>query len=791
MAPTVVCPGCHAPLPLAVPARAGADLACPRCGASVPLPSAGETVARRPDTQVSDNPALAIDQPTPTLLGPYRVLGLLGAGGMGRVYRAEEPSLKRQVALKVMRPELASDPAAKARFVREAQAQAKVEHDHVVAIHRVGADAGVPFIAMPLLKGRTLADALAAEPRLPPGEVIRVGREVAEGLAAAHDHGLIHRDIKPANVWLEGPRRRVKILDFGLARVGAAGGETPADGPIGTTILGAVVGTPRYMSPEQARGGPVDVRTDLFSLGVLLYELATGSPPFTGRTTPELLREVIGSDPPPAGVVNPGLPPALSDLISRLLAKAPADRPPSAAVVADELGRLATAAPADDPWQQLGDDPAPPPPRPPAARWVRPVSLTALAAGVLAVFLGVVAVVQLLTPPAVLTVEGEEVELVVRRDGAEVARTRERAIRLPRADGYTVEPADPTSPLKVDPARVSLAGGRSTVTVFKVRSPTVRASPPSPAPVPVPTPDPPQREPAVAPPAPVPPAPVTPSPPVPPRPKVVRLPDQATVPGPVRVARGVDADGLKTWADTLGKGHLPTSINLRPRSNPPRYDAVAVPNTGELEWELTTQPRTSNAPTIHAGRVLNGFRPHIRLVRPAGGELSDLLVWAKTHTPVTGNWGYHLEPDRDGLDRKLRTVRVAGGIPTSVQPFPNGKGEGYALTVADWGGRDWEYAGELTRADLTRRTDEFRAKGWYPRSIAAHDPATPVRFAVVFAPTPPGVGWEFAQRIPERGFDTAAAALAAVGYRPHTIASVVEAGTTYYAVVWVRPPTPE
>lgn len=149
-------------------------------------------------------------------LGDYRVLDVIGAGGMGAVFEAEDIQLGRTVALKVMLPKLSRNPEAKARFLREARAQAAIEHDHVVAIHQVGESNGTPFIAMPLLRGETLAAAMRRG-RLPTADVLRIGREIAEGLAAAHEKKLIHRDIKPANIWLEGPRRRVKILDFGLA----------------------------------------------------------------------------------------------------------------------------------------------------------------------------------------------------------------------------------------------------------------------------------------------------------------------------------------------------------------------------------------------------------------------------------------------------------------------------------------------------------------------------------------------------------------------------------------------
>ncbi len=273
---------------------------------------------------------------TPVCIGEYVLLGELGRGGMGVVYRAEDPRLKREVALKVMLPQFAANPQAKMRFVREARAQAKVEHDHVAAIFQVSDHDGLPYLVMPLLKGMTLHAALKANPRPPLSEVIRMGRETAEGLAAAHEKGLVHRDIKPANIWLEGKKLRVKVLDFGLARIVADSDATEGtEGPV--TREGAVVGTPAYMSPEQGRGLPVDGRTDLFSLGVMLYQMTTGELPFRGATTLAILTSLALDNPPPPIARNPAVPQALSDCVMRLLAKDPAYRPPTAEIAAEEL----------------------------------------------------------------------------------------------------------------------------------------------------------------------------------------------------------------------------------------------------------------------------------------------------------------------------------------------------------------------------------------------------------------------------------------------------------------------
>jgi serine/threonine protein kinase len=275
-------------------------------------------------------------------LGGYRLLRVLGEGGMGIVYEAEDTELQRRVALKVMRPALAADGTSQERFLREARAAAALEHDNIIQIYQVGREQGTPFLAMPLLRGETLADRLQHQTILPLPEALRIGREIAAGLAAAHERGLVHRDIKPANIWLEEGRGRVKILDFGLAR---------AQGP-GTQVtqVGTILGTPQFMAPEQIEGRPLDGRADLFSLGCILYRMSTGHMPFRGAEVLSLLASIATDEPPPATRYNPTLPPAWSSLIMSLLAKDPNRRPASAAAVIEaiqamELHRQASEGP--------------------------------------------------------------------------------------------------------------------------------------------------------------------------------------------------------------------------------------------------------------------------------------------------------------------------------------------------------------------------------------------------------------------------------------------------------------
>jgi serine/threonine protein kinase/DNA-binding beta-propeller fold protein YncE len=265
-------------------------------------------------------------------LAHYRVLKVLGAGGMGVVFKAEDVQLERLVALKVMRPHVAANPQAKQRFLREAKACAALRHDHIIAIHQVGEDRGVPCLAMEFLEGAPLDRYLDTGRKLTVPQILQIGRQIARGLAAAHDKGLVHRDIKPGNIWLEKQSGRAKILDFGLAR--SAREDTHV------TQSGAIVGTPAYMAPEQARGDKVDARCDLFSLGCVLYRLCTGEVPFKGENTMAVLTALALSTPKSVRELNPAIPTALADLIAQLLAKEPDQRPASAKAVVEAIQEI-------------------------------------------------------------------------------------------------------------------------------------------------------------------------------------------------------------------------------------------------------------------------------------------------------------------------------------------------------------------------------------------------------------------------------------------------------------------
>jgi hypothetical protein len=262
-------------------------------------------------------------------LGAHEVSGVIGAGAMGVVLNALDKSLDRTVAIKVLAPHLASSGAARKRFAREAKAAAAVLHPNVIAIHSVSNDDSLPYLVMPYVRGASLQKRLDQEGPLPVAEILRIGSQIAAGLAAAHAQGLVHRDIKPANILLEEGVERVAITDFGLAR---------AVDDATMTRTSVIAGTPQYMSPEQARGESVDHRSDLFSLGSVLYAMCTGRAPFRAETSFGVLRRITDEPHRPVRQVNPDAPDWLAEIIDRLLAKDAGQRFQSAVEVVEILG---------------------------------------------------------------------------------------------------------------------------------------------------------------------------------------------------------------------------------------------------------------------------------------------------------------------------------------------------------------------------------------------------------------------------------------------------------------------
>ncbi len=261
-------------------------------------------------------------------LGRYEVERLIGAGGMGIVFKAFDTELNRPAAIKVLAPHLAGSGAARQRFAREARAAAAVVHEHVVAIHNVESDAASPFLVMQYVAGESLQGRLDRQGPLAIKEILRIAHQTAAGLAAAHAQGLVHRDVKPSNILLEQGVERALLTDFGLAR---------AADDASLTHTGYLPGTPHYMSPEQARGEAIDARSDLFSLGSVMYAVCTGRPPFRADTSFGVLRRITDTEPRAIREVNADIPSWLAGIIDKLLEKTPADRFATAAELANLL----------------------------------------------------------------------------------------------------------------------------------------------------------------------------------------------------------------------------------------------------------------------------------------------------------------------------------------------------------------------------------------------------------------------------------------------------------------------
>jgi predicted Ser/Thr protein kinase len=287
-------------------------------------------------------------------LGNYKIIGKLGQGGMATVYKAHELSLNRMVALKVLSPQLSEDKAYIKRFSREAQAAAQLNHPNIVQIYAIGEEQGVHYFAMEYIKGKSLADIRQEEGVLKPEDAVPIIRQVAEALAEAHKAGLVHRDIKPSNIMIDAAGRP-KVTDFGIAYVSYANTKLTRDG--------SIIGTPEYLSPEQCEGKTVDQRSDIYSLGVTLYELLSGKTPYEADTPVSMLMKIVKGEFPPLREVNPNVPESLQVIVDKMMLKdvrqryqrmeevikdllklEPGKRVPAAAVVEEVAARQETAA---------------------------------------------------------------------------------------------------------------------------------------------------------------------------------------------------------------------------------------------------------------------------------------------------------------------------------------------------------------------------------------------------------------------------------------------------------------
>src|SRR5438876_10348215 len=273
-----------------------------------------------------------------TKLGPYEIQAPLGAGGMGEVYRARDTRLGRDVAIKILPPQFSSDPLRKQRFEQEAKTISTLNHPHICVLHDIGHQDGVDYLVMECVEGETLAKRLEKGP-LPLEQAVKYGAQVADALEKAHNKGIIHRDLKPGNIMLT--KSGAKLLDFGLAKPAAPLSSpailTATDHQLPVTERGTIVGTFQYMSPEQVEGKEVDGRSDIFSLGAVLYEMLTGKRAFEGKSQLSVVSAILEKEPAPIAAVKPMTPPALDHVVRKCLAKIPEERWQSASDLADEL----------------------------------------------------------------------------------------------------------------------------------------------------------------------------------------------------------------------------------------------------------------------------------------------------------------------------------------------------------------------------------------------------------------------------------------------------------------------
>ncbi len=328
--PTRACPSCNTPLP-------GMASFCYVCGTATPHGIHRDTGEMVTSTARSGIGPADLIRKLQRALGPgYELQDRIGAGGFAEVFRARDLRLKRDLAVKVLRPDLGLSPEMLQRFRREAETIATLRNAHIVPVFDVGEAEGLAFIIMPLITGESLRATLDREGAMAPKEVTRILREAALGLAAAHDAGVIHRDIKPENIMLDGREKRVLLMDFGISKAVGADGDSDPGQTLTTT--GIIIGTPQYMSPEQACGDKsIDARSDQYSLAVVGYRMLAGGLPFEGDSTRAVLYQQLVAEPPPIASKVPGVPPGLANAIQRAMSKEPGDRFENMAVFADML----------------------------------------------------------------------------------------------------------------------------------------------------------------------------------------------------------------------------------------------------------------------------------------------------------------------------------------------------------------------------------------------------------------------------------------------------------------------
>ena len=667
----------------------------------------GATVAEAPEAARDGLAGLLEPTTEPGMvgrLGPYEIAGVLGRGGMGVVLQGFDPVLHRPVAIKVIAPELAASASARRRFAREARAATAVAHEHVVAIHAVAESAGgLPYLVMPYVAGKSLQERIDGDGPLGVAEILRIGMQAAAGLAGAHAQGLVHRDIKPANILLENGVERVKITDFGLARV-------VDDASLSQS--GVIAGTPEYMSPEQARGEAVDARSDLFSLGAVLYAMATGHPPFRAGNPLAILRRICDDPPRPVREINAEIPPWLAAIIAQLLAKNPADRFGSATEVSQLLAHHLAEV------QQPGwKEPTVIAPRrrarrPLVAAGVLAVALVGLglaeAAGVHPVAALVATIIRIATPEGTLVIEVDDPAVKVALDGRDLVITgggpQEVRVRLGEH--------------RVVATRAGTPVREEVVTITRDNRPTVvvrRESPPPAAPTPPPAP----AVAAVTPPEPPPPARPAPVPPA-------VDPKEGTVITYPRWYRPEPAKPEAARSATVVAGPVVPGLDQAEALRPVALDdASPVPL-----WPGSSVTYQAYSPDGTTLALASNFPREVLLIDAATRQRKGVLtghsarVWTLAFAPdgrhlamATGDWG---SPARSGkvhlwdLDKPTAPTVVAQDIPLAfaVAFSPDGK----TLAYGGWGDAIalYDIAAGRVRATCLGHTDNARFLAYSP-----------------------------------------------------------------------------
>jgi hypothetical protein len=697
-------------------------------------------------------------------LGQYRVRKVLGAGGMGVVFQAYDPDLDRNVALKAMLPTLAATPSAKRRFLREARAAAAIKHDHVVSIYQVGEDRGTPFLAMELLDGESLGDRLARGGRLPLADTLRIGREVALALAAAHHRDLIHRDIKPGNIWLEsrpGAAERVKLLDFGLARA------TADDAQL--TQAGTFVGTPAYMAPEQFQGGPVDGRSDLFSLGCVLYRMATGEQPFQGADSIAMLLAVTTQTPRPPEDIDPTLPPALCALIMALLAKQPDERPASAQTVVEALNAIERG-------EHLLSS-AVPAPRRAAARSaiVRPAAPRRWRSMVAAaVVLALVGAGGYLCGPTIMRWACNEGELVIVIDDSQVQavldqtsvtirdRAKDREYRIkpvpqPVTSGtYLLEVTEAGGDMRLFTKEFTIVrGGQTTVRVTfdpkRLMSRTVVGTGAAPTNL---------------------------------------YSDRAHSLVDVvdfRDIAGATAKEFNDWRAALDDDFRLAWVSTRKGKGPTLFNAVAVREKTPRLVRCFPELSADKGERLDQRMGGDNYYRDLTLCRSAAPAPNDKSPWVQTHLMV-----------KDGLDCRtwfgplgqvtgqIAKEKAAGFRLCYLEAFSSSAELIYdSILVAD-PTRAWKPFYTLGSDELVTTIRSYEEKGWRPDVIAPDWDGRHLRFMLVAVDNRDGVDWRFRMDMRLKQYQEESGKQQAAGLFPLALVSYGDDADVKYAAIWVR-----